>query len=45
MMFEFATNETERIHTPQSLLHQAFKTVNKSEKDGTLSYLRPDGGR
>ena len=44
MMFGFATNETEE-YMPYSanLAQKLAKQLTKVRKDGTLSYLRPDG--
>ena len=44
MMFGFATNETEE-YMPYtiSLAHKLSRQITKVRKDGTLSYLRPDG--
>jgi S-adenosylmethionine synthetase len=44
MMFGYATNETEEyMPYPIYLAHQLTKQLTKVRKDGTLSYLRPDG--
>ena len=44
MMFGYASDETEEyMPYPAAMAHKLARQLTKVRKDGTLTYLRPDG--